>query len=115
MSPAERTRLIGVLGRLGSDFDGERAAAGLLATRLLKSTGLTWEEVLVPRLASNQGHAQPQPDRGDDLGLCLRHLDELTGWESNFVLSLSTVRGRSPKQVAVLQRIAETLRARGRA
>jgi hypothetical protein len=39
-------RLIGILGRLGSDADGERAAAGLLATQLLQRHGLSWGELL---------------------------------------------------------------------
>lgn len=47
-------RLVKVLGMLGSDHDGERAAAALQASRLLRDRGLTWEEVLArPRATPN--------------------------------------------------------------
>ena len=36
LTSAERTRLVAILGRLGSEFQGERAAAGLLASRMLR-------------------------------------------------------------------------------
>ncbi len=110
LDPATRNRLIGVLSRLASDFDGERAAAGLLATRLMKSHGVSWDDLL-PVTPS----IQTQTDYRADLTLCLHNMLELTPWESEFVRSVAT-RGRlSPKQVSVVQRIAGTLRARGRA
>ena len=34
-----------VCGMLGSDFDGERAAAALAATRMLANSGMTWSEL----------------------------------------------------------------------
>jgi hypothetical protein len=40
------TRFIGILGRLGSDHDGERASAAAMATRELRAAGLTWADVL---------------------------------------------------------------------
>lgn len=49
MTPELRRRLIGCLGMLASSHDGERAAAGLLACRLLKSAGVTWDEVIPER------------------------------------------------------------------
>ena len=39
-------RLVKVLGMLGSDHAGERAAAALQASRILKEAGLTWHDVL---------------------------------------------------------------------
>jgi hypothetical protein len=41
-------RLAKVLARLGSDHDGERAAAGLLASRMVREAGLTWDQLLAP-------------------------------------------------------------------
>lgn len=41
-----RKRLVRVLGMLGSDHAGERDAAALVATRMLKEAGLTWYDVL---------------------------------------------------------------------
>ena len=40
LAPAEVRRLVGILGRLGSDHNGERAVAGLLASRMLRAAGL---------------------------------------------------------------------------
>ena len=41
LTPADRARLAGILGRLGSEFDGERAAAGLLASMGSAPYGVT--------------------------------------------------------------------------
>jgi hypothetical protein len=46
MTSELRNRLVKVLGMLGSPHDGERAAAGLLATKLLTRAGLMWDTVL---------------------------------------------------------------------
>jgi hypothetical protein len=46
LSPAVREKLVKICARLGSDHDGERAAAGLLASRMLASEGLAWEDVI---------------------------------------------------------------------
>ena len=48
-----------------------------------------------------------------DFGLCLKHIDKLTEWEAGFLRSLAGARRRSVKQLAVVCRIAETLRNRG--
>ncbi|HEY2418846.1 MAG TPA: hypothetical protein VGH84_13060 [Steroidobacteraceae bacterium] len=58
MTDAERQRLAGILGMLGSDHAGERAAAGLQAEAFRKKHGLTWPELLgIPTVA-----AMPEPD-----------------------------------------------------
>lgn len=115
MTPTERRRLVGVLGLLASDQDGERAAAGLLATRLLRSAGATWEEV-IPEKSGQLGHSIPTPSGWrTDLALTQRQVRFLRAWEQNFVSSLVTVRAPSQKQQAILREIAGSLRARGRA
>ena len=48
MRQANRTRLIRILGLLGSDQDGERASAALAAHRLVSASGETWAELLQP-------------------------------------------------------------------
>jgi hypothetical protein len=40
-------RLAKILGMLGSDHAGERAAAGLAAHRLLSDLSLTWHQVII--------------------------------------------------------------------
>lgn len=109
--PAARAKLVNILGMLASDFDGERASAGLLASRLLKNCGLSWDDLIPPAV----GLVAEQSDHDDrpDLTLCLRHNALLTDWERGFVQSIASRRVLSPKQSNVLQRIAGTLRDRG--
>ncbi len=45
LTPRERTRLAGILSRLASPFESERAAAGLLATAFIAKHGLAWEDL----------------------------------------------------------------------
>lgn len=119
LSPAELRKLVGILGRLGSDHDGERAAAGLLASRLLRAAGLGWDDLLTaPKLqqapdGTQGGHGSWSPG-GSDLTTCLRWLGELNAWEVGFVTDLRRKRRPlSPAQAAKLQQIADNLRARG--
>ena len=119
LSAAERNRLVCILGRLGSAHDGQRAAAGLLASRLLAGKGLQWGDVV--REVGGQPHPQ-RPDAPsetaaawqDQLGLCCRHAGHLSAWEHDFILSLSIRRQTvTPAQAAKLDQIADALRARG--
>jgi hypothetical protein len=48
MGRGELIKLIRVLSMLGSDHPGERAAAALVAHRLIKSNNRTWSELLQP-------------------------------------------------------------------
>ena len=106
-----------ILGRLGSDHDGERAAAGLLASQFIKARGLSWYDVIQPRAP------QPRRSRRDDgteeptvAGRLWREVarelaadpDGLSAWEASFANSLARWPGRpSPKQLAVLRGLAE--------
>ena len=116
MTPAERRRLVGILGRLSSDHDGERAAAGLLASRMLKSAGTTWEEILAAAVGLPATARTPlrQVDANVELALCLRHPSFLRQWERDFVLSLTGRRTISPKQRTILFNIASGLREQGK-
>ena len=42
----DRSRLVKLLGMLGSDHAGERASAGLAADQLVRSKGLSWADVV---------------------------------------------------------------------
>ena len=120
LAPAEVRRLVGILGRLGSDHDGERAAAGLLASRMLRAAGLGWADVIgagggarVGTAASPGGPGAGTAGQGD-LTLCLRWLGELSAWEVGFVTDLRTRRRlMTPGQAAKLRQVADALRARG--
>jgi len=46
LSPHDRRRLAGVLARLSSNHAGERDAAALLASRIVRDRDVTWLDVL---------------------------------------------------------------------
>jgi hypothetical protein len=50
MTDAERQRLAAILGMLGSEHAGERAAAGLQAEAFRKKHGLAWDQLLAERV-----------------------------------------------------------------
>jgi hypothetical protein len=78
-------RLCKILGRLGSDHAGERAAAGLKAHELVRRAGLQWRDVILPPLA-------PQPlGWRDKVRACLDHVDRLNAWERQFIGSLTVL------------------------
>ena len=116
LPPGDRRKLVGVLGMLGSDAVGERAAAVLLATRMVKAHGLVWDDLIGPAPAQqHQQQAAPRPraDDGGDLALCIRHLGVVNAWEAGFVRSVQRSRKRSARQLEILAGIAGGLRARG--
>lgn len=45
LSPREGTRLEGILARLASPYESERAAAALLASAFVAKHGLTWSHL----------------------------------------------------------------------
>ena len=59
LTPAERERLARILGMVGSEHAGERAAAGLKAEEFRKKHGLTWAEMLA------QPPLRPEPPPRD--------------------------------------------------
>jgi hypothetical protein len=60
MTDADRQRLAAILGMLGSEHAGERAAAGLQAEAFRRKHGLTWEKMLQP-VVLNIPARQPEP------------------------------------------------------
>ena len=113
LTPEDRRKLVGILGMLGSDQDGERAAAGLLATRLLKARGIGWDQVVGVTLPYDGPHRARESGSGTlswraRAAGCQRRPDLLTPWEACFVADLLARPGVtiSPRQAAVLDRIA---------
>lgn len=74
LTPRERTRLAGILSRLASPFESERAAAGLLATAFIAKHGLAWEDLTsLPRPpAAAPTPAPPSPPDAPSPGLVER-------------------------------------------
>jgi hypothetical protein len=107
----ELERLRNICSRLESNFPGERSAAALLASRLLRDRGLVWADVVMP--------APPAPYRPahehtrDELPwrCTVRELLSRTGslraWEKNeFLPSLLGFQRLSPKQRSCLDQIS---------
>jgi hypothetical protein len=59
LEPATADRLAKILGMLGSDHDGERAAAAAKADQLIRGLGLTWRDVIAPPIAPNIPRIRP--------------------------------------------------------
>ena len=111
MNPEIRRKLVGILGMLGSGHDGERAAAGLLATKLLKSAGLTWGDIIPDRpMVPAPRPSHPAPRWRATAAFCRERDWQLTEWERLFLESISTRRALSPKQVIILDRIYDKVR-----
>ncbi|MGO8840922.1 MAG: hypothetical protein ACLQF1_07260 [Methyloceanibacter sp.] len=108
IDPASAERLVKLLGMLGSDHDGERAAAGALADRLLREQGLSWYDLLRPHLPEDWTPAETFRDK---LDLLLDHRDLLTPWERQFVDGVIGFRRVSPKQIAVIDRLVAKVEA----
>jgi hypothetical protein len=120
-SPDLAAKLVKVLGLLGSDHDGEVAAAGRRAHAMVKGAGLTWGEVIGPAAL-----AKPEPScsqrrwrepgsPSDRAALCLLWREVLTDWEVDFCRSIVGRCRISPKQTAVLARLARKAEAFARA
>ena len=106
----DRDRLAKLLGMMGSTHDGEVVAAARQVERLRADAGLTWPEILVPRL--------PPPPRGqnvrtvaDAIDFVIEHAFVLTDWERGFARNLCRLKcPLSPRQLEVLERLVEKVR-----
>lgn len=73
LTPRERERLAGILAMLSSPHDGERAAAGLLASAFVAKHGLAWADVVsslrpITAAGVEPCQAPPQQDRRRSAG-----------------------------------------------
>ena len=79
LTERDQARLGHILARLASPFEGERAAAGLLATAFMAKHGLTWSDVTIVQWAGPpQNPETPFRDRRHGTGrpwrgYCRRH------------------------------------------
>jgi hypothetical protein len=63
LTPAERQRLVALLGMLGSDHAGERDNAAKLAEKFRRQYGLTWADLLNLQAAPAPEPPKPPPPR----------------------------------------------------
>jgi hypothetical protein len=111
LTPALASKLVKVLGLLGSAFDGEITAAGRKAHSMLQDAGLIWDDVIVPaaprpeqpRLSSRRWRRPVSPS--DSAALCLQWPEVLDDWETRFCRSIANQRRISAKQATILARI----------
>lgn len=117
--PALTAKLVKILGMLGSDHDGEVAAAGRRADALLKGAGLTWDQLLTPTRPEPL-HGPPRRWRrpaspSEAAALALMWPEILTTWEAEFCRSIVGRRRASPRQTEVLARITRKVESFARA
>lgn len=128
LAPELAERLVKICGRLGSDFDGERAAAGLLASRLIADHGLTWGDVIGSTMVvAKPADAPVRPARTNkperfsfaDLSASAARVEikamfdagHFTAWEEDFLAGCDDALYRRPdrcltnKQVQILNRL----------
>jgi hypothetical protein len=122
LSPDLAAKLVKILGMLGSDYDGEVAAAGRRANAMVKDAGLMWDDVIAPAVPIPQTPQRPRRrwrtpgTPSDTAALCLQWRDEvLTDWEADFCRSIVGRRQISAKQTEVLDKIARKVEAFARA
>jgi hypothetical protein len=105
LSQDERKRLIALLGMLGSEHDGEVAAAARLTMKFLKTRGMTWTDIVItakidPDDIVNYAQSfkvKPADDKSAGilakamaLHLYTRHKDEMDASEKVLVRGLLT-------------------------
>src|SRR4051794_29275256 len=95
LDPAIAERLAKLLGRFGSDFDGERATAARMADQLVRSSGLSWADVLGVADADDT----PPTGHRELAAWLLRRLPDLSERDRQFLETMSGWwREPSPKQ-----------------
>lgn len=135
LPPDKRTRLIKLLGMLGSEFEGERANAAAMIDRIIRDHGLTWQQVLEmqPAQAGSpppSGASTPPPPPEDETAMqwaerqkwsdedvdkmhayCCENDGGYNDWELTFLESIgkwiADKRSITPKQLKVLLRLVE--------
>ena len=117
LDPTVAAKLAKVAGLLGSDFDGERAAAAAAATRILQDHGMSWFDLVHGGAAATQNPTSAQTailpqEIARRILSGQRHL--LSPWELRFTENLAQWRGRAtPKQIARLTQLHGDLETRG--
>jgi hypothetical protein len=108
-----------LLGMLGSDYDGERAVAGRMASDLLRQHKLTWSDVVGAEIhieARPRVRVWHEPKEHREAACeCLAWPEVLTDWEKEFLKSISGRWHLSGRQQQCLARILDKTRAFARA
>jgi hypothetical protein len=115
LDAATASRLIKLLGMLGSEHAGEVANTGAAASRLLVSAGLTWADVVAVEPEPATGAWREPNDWIDGLVICMTmHDAPLTPWDRRFLVEISRQAALTEKQQVQLDRIVQTCRHHAR-
>ena len=103
LDPRSVERLVKLLGMLGSDHGGERAAAALKANALVREHGLVWSDVIptTPEPRSYQqehtrrwnNNTAEKQDWRDMRDFCAQHSNLLRSREQEFIDHIDSWRG----------------------
>jgi hypothetical protein len=119
LQPEYRDKLVKLLGMLGSDHDGERAAAARLADQHRRKSGLTWGDLVLPLAEDRPRKARkprkprkakpappPQPTWQDKAKVIAESI-LVTAWERNFASGLLAKwhGALTPKQAQCLEKL----------
>ena len=109
LDPQTASKLVKFLGMTGSSHPGEVVNAAAAANRLLKSSGLTWSDVVhVPTAAATW--REPENWR-DAVSICLSLRDApLSEWDRQFLYGVAGRPDLTERQTAQLVRIVEACR-----
>ena len=114
LTAGERSKLLGILSRLESPFDGERAAAALLASRMLRAKNLQWDSLIAVPDVREAPTDRTLIQWRNDLSTCQRHLADLPDWPRVFTVGVARRKtSPTPAQREKLAEIVEWLRSRG--
>lgn len=103
----DRERLCKLCGMLASPYDGERANAARMATELLQRHKLTWSDLIASPAMPSAGSGC---STASEAAFALRHLPLLTDWEQQFIRDVAGKANVSPKQAALIAKIADKIR-----
>jgi hypothetical protein len=103
LGPKAADHLVKLLGMLGSDHAGERAAAGRKAHEFIRQLGMTWSDVIV----------QPPAEWQHMALVCRAHAHMLSDRDRNFLANIAR-RRRPPsdRQLAWLEDIYSRVQQR---
>jgi hypothetical protein len=120
-------KLVKIAGLLTSDQDGERSAAALMASNILRTHKVSWAELLTRGVvilheAPPRPEPQPPPEsprspwdepawKDAARKARTKYGDLLTEWERGFLSSILERSHLSDKQMATLVRIATKIKA----
>ncbi len=106
IAPVDIGKLAKLCGLFSSDQMGERAAAAAKADAMVRAAGLTWPDVLTPKMDDAVHFEASRRHENLTPGMILAQFgDRLTGWEKGFLTSIIRRPHLSARQCEVLDEI----------